>query len=794
MAHRKKDDVGKMLLGSCMDNLAGSSLLDAVLSCVRDYIYIFDLEGRFVFANKMLLNLWGLTAEQALGKTMRDLDYPGDVEFHLLQGIHRVIETGKPFKNETCYTGTDGRAGIFENILAPVFGPDGRVALIAGSSRDMTSHKKAEDEIQSLARFPRENPNPVLRVSTEGALLYANPAAEILLDELGWRKDMPLPDIFLRHVNDVNKNNTVRRFELLCPSRRTFLFDVSPGGVVGNANFYAYDITEQKSAAEALRRSREDLNRAQAVAHTGSWRLDIRENKLIWSDENHRIFGIPQNAPLTYETFLSTVHPDDREYVNEKWNAALRGEPYDIEHRIIVENKVRWVREIAYLEFDAQGSLQAGFGVTQEITDRRRAEQALRQVRDDLERRVRERTAELDAKNIELANRTEQLARLASEVTLAEERERHRLAHILHDHLQQLLAAAKMELNILKRDIPNPEHQPAFERVIDLLSESIRESRSLTVELSPPLLHEAGLIAGLGWLEHWMHDKHGLSVLMDLCPDADTTRDEISILVFQSVRELLFNTAKHSGVKEARVILRKDSGGNLCVRVLDSGRGFDVDRMWSGVAQAAGGFGLFSIRERILLLGGVFDIDSRPGRGVEFALTIPLPSGAADKKVTARSLPSAESVPVASCVPASDSRPLRIILADDHAVMRRGLASLMKLESDIEIVAEAENGIEAVELTRELRPDAVIMDVSMPEMNGIEAARIIHDEFPEIRVIALSMYNETDRAAAMFDAGACAYATKSESSDVLLSIIRGAFSDPALDESRQSDFLRRDRD
>ena len=90
------------------------------------------------------------------------------------------------------------------------------------------------------------------------------------------------------------------------------------------------DVTKRRQAEEALRESREDLNRAQAVAHTGSWRLDTRRNELLWSDETHRIFGIPKGTPLTYEYFLASVLPEDREYVDRKWTAALQGEPYDI--------------------------------------------------------------------------------------------------------------------------------------------------------------------------------------------------------------------------------------------------------------------------------------------------------------------------------------------------------------------------------------------------------------------------------------------------------------------------------
>ena len=100
---------------------------------------------------------------------------------------------------------------------------------------------------------------------------------------------------------------------------------------------------------------------------------------LTWSDEAYRIFGIPAGTSLTYEKFLASVHPDDKDYLDSKWKAALQGEPYDIEHRIIVDGQIKWVREKAELEFDKDGELLGGFGTVQDITARKQADEALRQ-------------------------------------------------------------------------------------------------------------------------------------------------------------------------------------------------------------------------------------------------------------------------------------------------------------------------------------------------------------------------------------------------------------------------------
>jgi len=217
-----------------------------------------------------------------------------------------------------------------------------------------------------------------------------------------------------------------------------------PGGKPLMGVLTLRDITSLRQAQSSIQRDREDLDRAQAVAHTGSWRLDARSGELSFSDESYRMFGIPVGTKLTYESFLGHVHPDDRALVDGKWKAALQGEPYDIEHRIIVGGRVRWVRERAELEFDSGGRIRGGFGTVQDITGRKLARQALQAEKRDLEERVRERTRELEISlgslELEMSERlkaeeglrsmTEDLERQVLERTeaLAESEKRYRTA------------------------------------------------------------------------------------------------------------------------------------------------------------------------------------------------------------------------------------------------------------------------------------------------------------------------------------------------------------------------------
>lgn len=146
------------------------------------------------------------------------------------------------------------------------------------------------------------------------------------------------------------------------------------------------DITDKKRQEEALRKSEDILKRAEEIALLGSWQLDIVKNELFWSDEVYRIFGMSIGYPLTYEAFLEAVHPEDRAFVDTAWKAALQKAPYDIEHRIVVNGKVRWVREKARVEFNAAGEPVLCTGFVHDITDRKKAEQEREKALNEIKR------------------------------------------------------------------------------------------------------------------------------------------------------------------------------------------------------------------------------------------------------------------------------------------------------------------------------------------------------------------------------------------------------------------------
>jgi len=240
-----------------------------------------------------------------------------------------------------------------------------------------------------------------------------------------------------------------------------------------------------------------------------------------------------------------------------------------------------------------------------DVTERRRAERELR------------------AAHEELAARAEQLRQLAGQLTLAEQRERRRVAKVIHDHLQQLLVGARLRTAVLARS-GDARVAGAAAQIEALLDESIAASRSLTAELSPPISQEGGLGAGLEWLARWMADKHGLAVELSADQAVPALPEDVRVLLFESVRELLFNAVKHAHARTVQVSLRQ-VGSEIQIRVSDSGPGFDPAALQQ-VGGIGGGFGLFSIRERLSLVGGRVEIDSTPGQGSRVTLIAPLTS------------------------------------------------------------------------------------------------------------------------------------------------------------------------
>src|SRR5262252_4276834 len=499
-----------------------------------------------------------------------------------------------------------------------------------------------------------------------------------------------------------------------------------------------WNALKRRQAMQALLAAREiardSEQRFRLIANSAPvmiWMSDVDKQVNYVNQQWLDFTGWPPNEAPGHR-WISLIHPEDVERCGDVYVKAFDQRlPFQVDHRLRrYDGEYRWTVTVGVPRFETDRSFAGYVGTAVDVTDRKLIEAALLESHAALQ----ERTAELE-------RRTAQLRKLASDLTLAEQHAREQLARTLHDGLQQLLVSASMNLDRgVTRDA---QRRPGAEDLLlqakGNLDEAISAARSLSFELFPPVLHASGLPAALIWLADRMRHQHGLLVQVSADPRANSSRKDVRTLLFESVRELLFNTVKHARVDRAMLDLSLGTNHTLHITVKDHGIGFDPAKLVDEPKDGHVGWGLFSIRERLMLLGGRFDIESAPDRGTTFRLIAP-------RDIAQRHLDSESPfIHAPSASPNPQPRggapyALRIVIADDQPVLRKTFRELLQARPEFRVVGEAANGLEAIAQARALRPDVVLMDVSMPEMDGVEATRHIHVELPFIHILGFSIY------------------------------------------------------
>ena len=300
--------------------------------------------------------------------------------------------------------------------------------------------------------------------------------------------------------------------------------------------------------------------------------------------------------------WIDAVHPNDRQRAVADWaRSVATGRMHDVEFRVrhATTGTYRWISVRAVPLRGADGEITGWIGMDTDIDDRKRSQD-----------RVRE---------------------LAARLTAAEQNERRRIATVIHDELQQMLHGVELKLASVARKLHEPtaprsgrgELAAEVEEARAWIRSGVRTARELSVELSPFVLQQEDMRHVLAWLANHVEEMHGLEVRVDASGSFPVPDEELRILLYQVVRELLFNVVKHADVERATIVVR-DERGWLSIEVRDEGKGFDP----AGVASrldARTGFGLFSIRERVGVLGGRLEIASEPGGGTRATVLMPLP-------------------------------------------------------------------------------------------------------------------------------------------------------------------------
>lgn len=375
----------------------------------------------------------------------------------------------------------------------------------------------------------------------------------------------------------------------------TFTGFGSLSGPIDRFLLIARDVTEHMLVEKALRHSEEAFRKLFEENPIGIVLagLDYRITKV--NNALSAMLGFSERE-LAGRDIWTLPAPTQEDLIGDSLDRLLRGEIRSFQSEAVFATKRKqlvWGHLTTSVLRDAENLPIAVFQMVENIQDRKTTEEQVMAYQ-------------------------EQLQSLASELSLGEERERRRIATNLHDRIGQSLAFAHLKLAAMS----NGASSKSISEVRELIEQAIVDTRSLTFELSPPVLYELGLVAAIEWLARKIQQEHGIQTRFHDDGQPKPLDDNFRVVLFQSVRELLVNVVKHARASHAQVLLRRDSDA-LRIIIEDDGVGFELSHA-SAKRESARSFGLFNLRERVEYLGGQAKIRSEIGRGTRVTLIAPL--------------------------------------------------------------------------------------------------------------------------------------------------------------------------
>jgi PAS domain S-box-containing protein len=502
-----------------------------------------------------------------------------------------------------------------------LLGPDGTVEYVIASGLDITEHRALERAMEQAAAYNRSlievSLDPLVTIAPDGKITDVNSATE---RATGRTREELVGTDFSDYFTDperaregyeqVFRDGQVTDYELGLVRRDGHVTPVlynacvyrEAGGEVAGVFAAARDITRQREIENALRESEAKYRSLVEEANVVVLNVDSAGTITYMNPFALHFFGYTQEEVLGRNVLGTILAPQDSggRDMAEMSEAILRGvreHGYNENENVTKDGRRVWMAWSNQPLYDAEGQIKGVLAIGVDRTAQKQAEEMLRGYR-------------------------ESLRSLASELALAEERERRRIAVGIHDQVSQTLALCKLRLGSLGRASSAEPAPEALAEVGNLLDQLISHTRTLTFELSPPILYELGLNSALEWMCETTTSKYGLPCYFEGHEGHLPLAQELGVVLFQGVRELLMNAAQHAQATQVKVSVGR-AGQQVVITVADDGVGFDTTTLERAVGESQS-FGLFNIRERLQYLGGHLEIESAPGQGTRATLTAPL--------------------------------------------------------------------------------------------------------------------------------------------------------------------------
>jgi len=527
-----------------------------------------------------------------------------------------------------------------ESLIADPSGE--RTATDAPS--DVSERTIVRRAVDLLAAIVDSSDDAIISKTLDGVITSWNKGAERLFgytreEAVGQHITLIIPedrrDEEVRIIERLRRGERVDHFETVRRRKDGTMLDLSltispvkdaAGRVVG-ASKVARDITERKQIQQALaeRARLLDLSNDAILVRDGADRI------MYWNQSASELYGYSREEAVgrVSHELLRTEFPEPLGRITEqlhhdsRWTGELIHRHKD-GSKIVVAS--RWA-----LDRDDGGNRKRVLETNNDITQQKRSDKALRESEErlrtlsaGLEVQVRARTQELEERNAEILQQSEQLRELSNRLLKTQDDERRRIARELHDSAGQLITVLGMNIaGIAQRVGQNPSLSETVEDTQNLVQQLSREIRTTSYLLHPPLLDENGLSQAIHWYMQGLKERTDLDIELSIPENFGRLPADLELTIFRIVQEGLTNIHRHSGSKTATIRLSRNADSVL-LRIDDHGKGISAEKLAAIRAQRTG-VGITGMRERVRHLKGAMDIQSS-GTGATISVTFPVPT------------------------------------------------------------------------------------------------------------------------------------------------------------------------